>query len=42
MTDNGLAVREMLDGLEYDELQDKAEAPLQLVENWQPLRVPVL
>ena len=40
MTDDGLAVREMLDGLDFADLQGKVEARLQLANDWRPLTAP--
>ena len=40
VTDDGLAVREMLDGLDFAQLQGKVEARLQLANDWRPLTAP--
>ncbi|MDA0239560.1 MAG: 3-oxoacid CoA-transferase subunit B [Proteobacteria bacterium] len=42
VTDEGLLVREMIDGLEFDELQNRTGAPLRLANDWQSLSVPQL
>lgn len=42
VTDDGLLVREMVVGLEFDELQEKTGAPLRLANDWQSLSVPDL
>tara|TARA_Y100001960_G_scaffold328514_1_gene417464 strand:+ start:1703 stop:2377 length:675 start_codon:yes stop_codon:yes gene_type:complete len=39
---DGPIVREKLDGLEFDELQDRTGVPLRLASNWQPLNAPNL
>jgi 3-oxoadipate CoA-transferase, beta subunit len=37
VTPEGLIVREIVDGLSFDELQQKTEAPLKLANAWCPL-----
>ena len=39
---DGPIVREKLDGLEFDELQDRTGVPLRLANDWQPLDAPDL
>ncbi len=38
----GPTVREMLEDLGFDELQDRTGVPLRLADDWKPLRVPAL
>lgn len=40
VTSDGLVVREVLDGLEFDELQRRTAAPLTLANDWRPLLAP--
>ena len=39
---DGPIVREKLDGLEFDELQDRTGVPIRLANDWQPLEAPNL
>ncbi len=40
VTADGLLVREMVKGLEFDDLQNRTGAPLRLVTDWRPVAVP--
>jgi 3-oxoadipate CoA-transferase, beta subunit len=42
VTADGLLVREMVDGLQFDDLQDRTGAPLKLVSDWRTLAGPAL
>ena len=42
MTGEGLVVRELIGGLEFDELRGLTGAPLRLADDWQPLAAPDL
>jgi 3-oxoadipate CoA-transferase beta subunit len=37
VTPEGLIVREIVEGLSFEELQQKTEAPLKLANDWRPL-----
>jgi 3-oxoadipate CoA-transferase, beta subunit len=39
-TGDGMVVREMIDGLGFDELQDRTGAKLRLANDWKPLEAP--
>jgi 3-oxoadipate CoA-transferase beta subunit len=39
-TGDGMVVREMVDGLGFDELQDRTGAKLRLANDWKPLETP--
>jgi len=39
-TGDGMVVREMVEGLGFDELQDRTGAKLRLANDWKPLEVP--
>jgi 3-oxoadipate CoA-transferase, beta subunit len=39
-TGDGMVVREMIDGLGFDELQDRTGAKLRLANDWKPLETP--
>ena len=41
-TGDGMVVREMLDGMGFEELQDRTGAKLRLANDWKPLTVPDL
>lgn len=36
----GLVVREMVEGLEFSDLEDQTDAPIQLADNWSRISVP--
>lgn len=42
VTDEGLVVRELIGGMEFDELQGLTGAPLRLANHWRPLTAPDL
>ncbi|MDP6172829.1 MAG: 3-oxoacid CoA-transferase subunit B [Rhodospirillales bacterium] len=42
VTADGLIVREMVDGMELDELQSRTGAPITLANDWRPLTAPEL
>ena len=42
VTDDGLVAREMVEGLEFDELQARTGAPIRLANDWQTLSAPDL
>ncbi|MCB1741786.1 MAG: 3-oxoadipate CoA-transferase, partial [Gammaproteobacteria bacterium] len=42
VTDDGLIVREMVDGLDFEELQSKTGARLRLANDWKRIQVPAL
>ena len=42
IAEDGPVVREMIEGIDFDGLQDKAEARLRLAEDWQTLSAPDL
>ncbi len=41
-TPDGMVVREMIDGMTFDELQDRTGATLRLANDWKPLEAPDL
>jgi 3-oxoadipate CoA-transferase beta subunit len=42
VTEDGLVARELLDGVDFEELQRRTGAPLTLANDWQPLSAPEL